>query len=162
LLICNSKSWVFSLAISLCTGCSANRFAAPYVLLNSGYTVDPIWVALNMDGEVFFQRDSCTGGRQSPALRLTPSQQLRLRGAAELLRKLPGGESEVDRRKCPDDELPLKVWINESSGVRRGWSACYSPVDPSFERLPRPFQEILHVIREIPESSYDPLYVFLH
>jgi hypothetical protein len=35
-------------------------------------------------------------------------------------------------------------------------------VDPSFERLPRPFQELLHVIKEIPESSYHPLYVFLH
>jgi hypothetical protein len=159
LLGCKSKTVLFLLIISLCSSCSANRFSTPYVVLENGFTVDPIWVALNMEGEVLFRKSSCTDVAQSPVLHLTPNQKLRLRGAAELLRRLPGDEPVRHRRECPGDERTLSVGIYESPGVGRWWSACILTVDQSFEQLPPPFQKILQVIREIPDSSYSPLFV---
>ncbi len=159
LLARTSKTVLFLLFGSLCAGCSAKGFATPYVLLENGYTVDPIWVALDMKGEVLFRKGSSTDVAQSPVLHLDQNQRLRLREAAELLRKLPGDEPERHRHECPGGEGTLSVGIYESPGVARWWSACISTLDESFEHLPRPFQEIVRLIREIPEGSYSPLFV---
>jgi hypothetical protein len=148
------------LLIWLCSGCSSSGFAIPYVVVNNGFTVSPIEVALSTQGEVVFQSNSCTGVEQSRVLHLTQDQKLRLLAATVLLRKLPGEGHETYRRKCSSyDERPLSVGIRESPEVVRWWSTCILSVDESFDRLPPPFQEIVRIIREIPESSYNPLLV---
>ena len=84
-------------------GCSAHEFATPYVVVSNGYRASSTVVALNVEGEVRFGKGSCTGDAQSPVVHLAGGQALRIRGAIDLLRKLPGEESETDKHQCPDD-----------------------------------------------------------